>query len=70
MIRPGVRLGVQSHPHDHVALDVGHTRGMLAEYRWKLAAMLGLGVGFAAIAGVIVTREGLRPVRRGVLERL
>lgn len=47
----------------HVALDVHHTRQMLAEYRWKLWAMLCSGVGFAAIAGVIVTRAGLRSIR-------
>jgi len=46
----------------HVALDVAHNNKMLADYRWKLVVVLGTGVLFAALAGVVVTRTGLRPL--------
>lgn len=46
-----------------IALDVGHNNEMLADYRWKLLVVLGSGLVFAAGAGMIVTRTGLRPLR-------
>jgi two-component system heavy metal sensor histidine kinase CusS len=47
----------------HVALDVAHNEKILADYRRKLFAVLALGVVFAAAAGALVTRTGLRPLR-------
>lgn len=47
----------------HIALDVGHNADLLADYRWKLLFVLGAGILFAAVAGVLVTRRGLRPLR-------
>lgn len=47
----------------HIALDVGHNSVLLAEYRWKLLAVLGSGLVFAAAAGMMVTRTGLQPLR-------
>ena len=46
-----------------IALDVGHNNEVLADYRWKLFVVLGSGLVFAAVAGMMVTRTGLRPVR-------
>lgn len=46
-----------------VALDVAHSDAMLADYRRKLFLVLAAGLGFAAAAGVVVTRVGLRPLR-------
>lgn len=46
-----------------IALDVGHNSDVLADYRWKLLAVLGSGLVFAAVAGMMVTRTGLRPLR-------
>lgn len=47
-----------------VALDVGHNNEVLADYRWKLLVVLGSGLVFAAVAGTMVTRTGLRPLRK------
>lgn len=47
----------------HIAIDVGHNADLLADYRWKLLFVLGAGILFAALAGVVVTRNGLRPLR-------
>lgn len=47
----------------HIALDVGHNSDLLADYRWKLLGVLGAGIVFAAVAGLLVTRTGLRPLR-------
>lgn len=46
-----------------VALDVAHNEIILADYRWKLLGALTVGLLFAAMAGVLVTRAGLRPIR-------
>lgn len=46
-----------------IALDVGHNNEALADYRWKLLVVLGSGLVFAAVAGTMVTRTGLRPLR-------
>jgi two-component system heavy metal sensor histidine kinase CusS len=46
-----------------IALDVAHNNAFLADYRWKLLAVLGAGTVFAAVAGVGVTLAGLRPLR-------
>ncbi|MBI2498399.1 MAG: HAMP domain-containing protein, partial [Opitutae bacterium] len=46
-----------------IALDVGHNHDVLADYRWELLVVLGSGLVFAALAGMAVTRTGLRPVR-------
>lgn len=45
-----------------IALDVAHNNDVLADYRQKLFLVLGAGVLFAALAGVVVTRTGLRPL--------
>lgn len=46
-----------------VALNMHETSEIVARYRWRLATMLTFGTCFAAIAGVIVTRVGLRSLR-------
>jgi len=46
-----------------IALDVEHNYVLLAEYRWKLLTVLCAGLIFAAVAGVLLTRTGLRPLR-------
>lgn len=46
-----------------LALDVGHTNELLADYRWRLLIVLGSGLVFAALVGALVTRTGLRPLR-------
>lgn len=47
----------------HIALDVGHNSAVLARYRWRLLAVLGFGLVFAAAVGLMVTRAGLQPLR-------
>jgi two-component system, OmpR family, heavy metal sensor histidine kinase CusS len=46
-----------------VALDTAHNHTLLAEYRAELLIVLACGVMFAALAGNVVTRAGLRPLR-------
>lgn len=45
-----------------IALDTSTGAAMLADYRHKLLTVLGLGVIFAAVAGVWVARKGMRPL--------
>ncbi|MEX2043979.1 MAG: heavy metal sensor histidine kinase, partial [Opitutus sp.] len=47
----------------HIALDVAHSEEFLADYRWKLLAVMAAGLAFAVVAGVLVTRVGLQPIR-------
>jgi len=45
-----------------IALDIAHNNDLLADYRRKLLLVLGTGVLFAALTGVVITRAGLRPL--------
>ncbi len=45
-----------------IGLDASTGNALLADYRHKLLAMLGLGTVLAALAGVWVARKGLRPL--------
>lgn len=45
-----------------IALDVAHNNEVLADYRQKLFLVLGAGVLFTTVAGVVVARTGLRPL--------
>jgi two-component system heavy metal sensor histidine kinase CusS len=54
--RPGTRL-IQ------IALDTTPNREILAEYRRWLLFALGAGTIFSGLAGMLVARDGLRPLR-------
>ncbi|MBI2517516.1 MAG: heavy metal sensor histidine kinase [Opitutae bacterium] len=56
--------GDEGHHLLQVALDVAHNDILLADYRWKLFAVLSAGLVFAALAGAIVARTGLKPLGR------
>jgi two-component system, OmpR family, heavy metal sensor histidine kinase CusS len=45
-----------------IAMDVSNGAALLADYRNKLFIALGLGLVFAAVAGVWVARRGMRPL--------
>ena len=45
-----------------VALDVTSDEALINGYRWKLLAVVVLGVLFSGVAGVLVTRRGLQPL--------
>ena len=45
------------------AIDVSEEFKLLAAYRRRLAATLGIGLLFSVFAGVVIARRGLRPIR-------
>ncbi|MGH9646710.1 MAG: heavy metal sensor histidine kinase, partial [Bryobacteraceae bacterium] len=45
-----------------VGVEVTFEKNMLAEYRERLWAVLGVGLLFSAIAGYLIARRGIRPV--------
>lgn len=47
----------------HIALDIAHNSAVLADYRRKLLVVLGSSLVFAGLAGALVARAGLRPLR-------
>lgn len=47
-----------------VAHDVSPREAMLADYRWKLLTVLGVGVALAGATGAWIARRGLQPLAR------
>lgn len=47
----------------HIARDVSFNRTIYANSRRRLLIVFGAGTAFAAIAGILITRAGLRPLR-------
>ncbi|MGH7454476.1 MAG: HAMP domain-containing protein, partial [bacterium] len=57
------KIGSKKRLHQ-VALDVSHEEAILANYRRNMMIMILLGTLFSAVIGVIVTRNGMRPVQQ------
>jgi two-component system heavy metal sensor histidine kinase CusS len=45
-----------------VALDVSAEQSLITGYRWKLLAVVVLGTLFSGVAGLFITRRGMRPL--------
>ncbi len=56
----------------HIALDTSMNRIILGDYRRHVLAVFACGAAFAAIAGIVLTRAGLRPLRvmTGTIHRI
>ncbi len=46
-----------------VAVDVSDEEAIISNYRQKLSMVLFLGVLFSAVAGVVIARKGMRPLK-------